>query len=57
MSAEDAQYAFDALQMGFIYMDEIGDDNALVELKAELERLIDQSPTFLNEAKLMLRNL
>ncbi|MCA9837777.1 MAG: hypothetical protein KC422_12740 [Trueperaceae bacterium] len=54
MSAEDAQFAFDALQMGFAYFDEIGDDCALAELKLELEQLIAQSPVFVEQARTML---
>ncbi len=57
MSAEDAQFAFDALQMGFTYFDEIGDDCALAELKKELELLIAQSSCYADEAKLMLNSL
>jgi hypothetical protein len=56
MSAQDAQSSFDALQMGAIYFDEIGDELALKELKSELECLLEQRPELAEQASFLLNS-
>ena len=45
MTMLEAHQALQALQMGFIYCDEIGDDAGSQEIIAELQALLEKQPS------------